>query len=126
MQRNLVYLSLLVVTLFALTACGGSDQPAKQLAIQGLDIKFNLNTLEAKVGQLVELTYENKGSIDHAFKIDGIAKEVKIRPGQSYVLKFRVNEAGSYKYICAMPGHEMAGMVGTLNVTAAVDAVAAR
>ena len=104
----------LLAVVLTLAACGGEQTPAQQVAIQGLDIKFNVNTLTVKAGQPVELTYENRGVIDHAFKIDGVTKEVKIRPGESNVIKFTLEKAGDYKFVCAMPGHEMAGMVGTL------------
>lgn len=107
---------VVLLLVLSLAACGKEPMPVQQVAIQGLDIKFNLNMLTVEAGQPVELTYENRGLIDHAFKIDGIVEEVKIRPGTTHVITFTAEEAGDYQFVCAMPGHEMAGMVGTLRV----------
>lgn len=117
MKTKLYGFCLLLVLLLSLAACGGEELPAQQLTIQGLDIKFDHNTLQAKAGQPIELTYKNSGSIDHAFKIEGLVDEVKIRPGQTHIFKFTVNDVGDYPYVCAMPGHEVAGMMGNLIVT---------
>lgn len=116
-MKSLLRLCCVVLVLvLSLAACGNEQLPVQQVAIQGLDIKFNLNTLTVNAGQPVELTYENRGVIDHAFKIDGIAKEIKIRPGETRVITFTAKKPGDYRFVCAMPGHEMAGMSGTLRV----------
>lgn len=109
-------LLVLLLTLFSLAACGGAELEPAVLTLHAQDIKFDVNTLTVKVGQPVELTYINQGMIDHAFRIDGIVAEQKVRPGESHVFQFKVKRAGSYPYICAIPGHELAGMVGTLMV----------
>lgn len=116
MKTRLYLFSVLLMLLLGLTACGGQELPAQQLSIQGLDIKFDVTMLQVQAGQPIELTYKNSGSIDHAFKIEGLVDEVKIRPGQSHVFKFTVDQPGEYPFVCAMPGHEMAGMVGRLMV----------
>jgi uncharacterized cupredoxin-like copper-binding protein len=114
MKTNIIFVCLFI--LLSVAACGKDDVPAQQLTLQGLDIKFDRQTLLIKAGQPVELTYQNKGSIDHAFQIDGLVDNVKIRPGQTRVFKFTVARPGEYKFVCAMPGHEIAGMVGILRV----------
>ncbi len=107
---------VVLLLVLSLAACTKEPMQVQQVTIQGLDIKFNLNTLTVNAGQPIELTYENRGVIDHAFKIDGIAKEIKIRPGETRVITFTVKKPGDYRFVCAMPGHEMAGMAGTLRV----------
>lgn len=116
MKTKVTWFGLLLVLILSLAGCGGAELPAQPLTIQGLDIKFDVNTLQAKAGQPIALLYKNSGSIDHAFKIEGLVDEVKIRPGQTHVFTFTVDEPGDYSYVCAMPGHEMAGMVGRLIV----------
>jgi uncharacterized cupredoxin-like copper-binding protein len=105
-----------IAALLSLAACGGERLPTQQITIQGMDIMFNKNTLTVKAGQPIELVYQNVGAIDHAFMIDGMVPAEKIHPGQSKTFDFTVQKTGSYKFICAIPGHEMAGMVGTLVV----------
>lgn len=116
MKTKITIFFLLLFALLTMTACGKEELPAQKLTIQGLDIKFNVTALTVKAGQPVELTYLNQGVIDHAFKIEGVVDEVKIRPGQAYLFEFVVPNPGEYKFVCAMPGHEIAGMVGTLKV----------
>ncbi len=106
----------LAITVFA--ACSRAPaQPPLAVTLYAQDIKFDLTTIQAKVNQPVTLTYSNEGSIDHAFAIPDLVEEQKIRPGQTVVFTFTPKQAGQFKFVCAMPGHEMAGMVGTLVVT---------
>ncbi len=113
-----ILLLVLCVTGLLLAACG-ENAPAQApvaLTIRAQDIKFDVKTLTAKVDQPVQLTYINQGSIDHAFKIEGIVDEYKVKPGETHVFLFTPTKAGQFKFVCAMPGHEPAGMVGTLVV----------
>ena len=115
---NIVRL-FVVVLILALTGCGGSRpvEPPLAITLIAQDIKFDLTMIEAKVNQPVQLTYSNKGVIDHAFAIPGLVEPQKVRPGQTLVFRFTPTQAGQFKYLCIIPGHEMAGMVGTLVVT---------
>jgi uncharacterized cupredoxin-like copper-binding protein len=117
MRTNRFLLWALLVVLLALAACGGADQPVQQLTLYAQDIKFDVTALSVPASAPVQLTYVNQGSIDHAFTIEGLVAEQKVRPGQTVVFEFTPRRAGEYKFVCAIPGHEMAGMVGTLTVT---------
>jgi uncharacterized cupredoxin-like copper-binding protein len=101
-----------------LTACKGDRPTPAPLAvtIHAQDIKFDVTTLTAQVDQPIHLTYINEGMIDHGFKIEGLVEETNIKPGQTLMIQFTPTKAGEYRYICAVPGHEPAGMVGTLLV----------
>jgi uncharacterized cupredoxin-like copper-binding protein len=83
---------------------------------------FDPSTLTAKAGQPIQLTLDNSsGKLAHDFDIDatdGIAQAVKIeaQPGQSASTTFTVSKPGSYTFYCSQPGHEQAGMKGTLTV----------
>ena len=118
MRTKRILLFILCFTGLLLAACG-KDVPTPsslEMKILAQDIKFDVKTLTAKVNQPVKLTYINQGSIDHAFKIDGIVDEYKVKPGQTHLFQFTPTKAGQFKFVCAMPGHEPAGMVGTLVV----------
>jgi uncharacterized cupredoxin-like copper-binding protein len=117
MQSKRILAGMFLLVLLVLAACGGEDQPVQRLTLHAQDIKFDVTALSVPSGAPVQLTYVNQGSIDHAFKIDGLVAEQKVRPGQTVVFEFTPTRAGEYKFICAIPGHEMAGMVGTLTVT---------
>lgn len=90
--------------------------PPVELTLHAQDIKFDVTTLKVKVKRSVKLIYINQGTIDHAFAITGLVDEQKIKPGQQVIITFTPPKAGTFKYRCAMPGHEAAGMVGTLLV----------
>src|SRR6266496_5053180 len=102
--------------------------PAAKAAIDAkivaTDLKFTPATLQAKVGQPIRITFENKGVIEHdltfpTIKADKPASTLTViaKPGQTVTLEFTPTAKGSYEYICTIPGHKDAGMKGTINVT---------
>ena len=117
-KRFLTLVALLAAVSLTLAACGGSASQPEPLAltIHAQDIKFDVTALAAKVNQPVNLMYVNEGAIDHAFAIDGLVEQQKVKPGETVTFTFTPTAAGTFKFYCAMPGHEMAGMVGTLTV----------
>lgn len=95
-----------------------------EIKVVATDLKFTPNALQAKVGQPVKVTMDNKGVIEHdiafpTMKTDkpGMSLKALAKPGQSATLEFTPTAAGIYEYICTIPGHKEAGMKGTLNVT---------
>jgi uncharacterized cupredoxin-like copper-binding protein len=125
---GLVLLPLLLVTL-ALVACSPTPAPAasaasappQQLTVKSMDtMMFDPSTLSAKAGQPIQLTLDNtSGKLQHDFDItDGVSQPVKItaQPGQTASVTFTVDKPGSYTFFCSQPGHEQAGMKGTLTV----------
>ncbi len=103
----------------ALAACGNSAPRPDPLALtlHAQDIKFDVNSLSATVGQPVTLTYINQGVIDHAFIIDDFVEEQTVTPGQTATFNFTPAVAGSFEFYCAIAGHKAAGMTGTLIIT---------
>jgi manganese oxidase len=124
-----------------------------ELTITAQDLKFTPTTLSAAAGQLVRLTFVNEGAIEHdwyaeGMPVDGLTpteqqSEFNARmqgiwdtaaaagnpyagagAGEQMVIEFTPTEAGEFEFICAVPGHAQAGMVGTFTVAAAGDAVA--
>jgi plastocyanin len=123
-------LILLVPLFVACTTSNASSTPgggsaasaaAQQLTVKSMDtMKFDPATLTARVGQPIQLTLDNSaGQIVHDFDItDGVSQPVKIsaQPGQKATGTFTVDKPGTYTYFCAEPGHQQAGMQGTLTV----------
>ncbi len=117
LHRLSIGLTLLSLALAACSGSGSAAQPEPlALTLHAQDVKFDVNTLSAKVGQPVTLTYFNEGVIDHAFGIDDLLENQTIAPGQTAIFNFTPTTAGTFRFYCAIPGHEMAGMVGTLTV----------
>ena len=93
----------------------------QQLTVKSMDtMKFDPTTLTAKAGQPIQVTLDNSsGQIAHDFDItEGVPQPIKIsaQPGQKATATFTIDTPGSYTYFCSQPGHEQAGMKGTLTV----------
>ena len=84
------------------------------------NLQFEPKTLSAKAGN-VTIDYTNPSPVPHNLAIlDASGKEVSTEMEQftngnkSTSAKLA---AGTYKYICQVPGHQQAGMVGDLKVS---------
>jgi plastocyanin len=138
-MARLLGLALVLLALVA-AGCGGDDDdeasppppPPPPAATNGggeattLDnpadasgaLKFQKDSLTAPSGEIT-LRMENPSSVEHniAVKNGGIDEKGEI-VGQGETSEVTVNlEAGDYTFYCSVPGHEAAGMEGTLTVT---------
>jgi len=109
---------VLVVAAAALAIAGGAlAAPAHKTAtitVTASEFKFKLSSSSAKAGSIT-FNVVNKGKLGHDFKIGG-KKTPLIAPGKSAKLTVTL-KAGSYPYLCTVPGHAAAGMKGTLKVS---------
>lgn len=83
-------------------------------------LKFEPAALTAKAGE-VTVTYKNPSAVPHNLAILGsdgkpLGNEMKIITNSEGTTTATV-EAGTYKFICEVPGHEQGGMVGELTVS---------
>jgi uncharacterized cupredoxin-like copper-binding protein len=93
------------------TAC-----PAAGPTIDMIDINFTPKEVTIPANTDVTITLVNKGAIVHNFDIDELnVHSGDYSPGQTGTVTINA-KPGSYKYYCNIPGHEAAGMVGTLTV----------
>jgi plastocyanin len=139
-MARLLGLALLMLAL-AVAGCGGDDDngddeaappapppPAatggaggttlENPADPGGDLAFQKDSLTAPAGE-VTLVMENPATVEHniAVKGDGIDEKGEV-VGQGETSEVSVTlEAGEYEFYCSVPGHEAAGMEGTLTVT---------
>ena len=92
----------------------------QQLSVKGMDtMKFDPPTLSAKAGQPIQVTFDNAGALVHDFSItEGVSQPIQsiAQPGQKAVATFTIDKPGTYTYFCSQPGHEQAGMKGTLTI----------
>jgi plastocyanin len=135
---RLLALALLVLAL-AVAGCGGDDDgedeaspPPPPAATGGNgeattlenpadasgQLAFQKDTLTAPAGE-VTLVMENPSSLEHDIAIKGNGVDEKGETvGQGGTSEVTANlEAGEYEFYCSVPGHEAAGMKGTLTVT---------
>lgn len=104
--------------------------PPVAFNIDGTEFSYTPNSLTANSGQAVNVTLKNTGSVNHTFVIslkpkaddatpwtsnDG--KQVaEAAPGASGRGGFIAPAPGEYFFYCNVPGHAVAGMVGTFTV----------
>ena len=116
-----VSLGLVLVALLA--ACSGSAASptagAATVSLSALDsFKFDPNAITGKVGQPIHVVMTNKGTLVHSFVIDALSvKQENVQGGATADFTFTPTAAGTYQFYCDTPGHQPAGMVGTLTVT---------
>ncbi|MBI3976136.1 MAG: cupredoxin domain-containing protein [Armatimonadetes bacterium] len=117
--------ALLLVTMMLVAACGGGGQqggtpppPAQgtTVSVTETEFKFDPKGMTAKAGA-VTFEIKNAGSVEHNFIVEGTDVKVEgIQPGETKTASADL-KAGTYKVLCTIPGHQEAGMTGTLTVS---------
>lgn len=96
---------------------GEASATTLELAADETELLFDKEELSAKAGK-VTIDFNNPSAIPHNVVIEENGKELAgfepITEGEESVSAEL--EAGSYEYICSVPGHAEAGMKGTLTV----------
>ena len=134
------WMTLLAITaVLALAGCGGSDEKSSgssssssgsnsssssggggetlKLAADKSALKFDKTSLTAKAGK-VTLEMENPSQLPHAVAIKGNGVDVDgktVGNGETSTASTDL-KPGTYTFYCPVPGHEAAGMKGTLTV----------
>lgn len=99
-----------------LTACSNTTETLKvSMAAEGF--RWDPSSIQAKVNQPIEITLHNNGALDHEFLIEELDINVRVRPNGVEIVSFSIDHTGSIIYICNVPGHEEAGMVGEIIIT---------
>ena len=95
---------------------GGTEaaQPAggaSTLEVSLKDFAIDPEDLQVDAGAVLQIS--NEGAVAHNLAVDGTASDM-FDPGGSGTLDLGDLQPGSYTMICEVPGHEAAGMRGTL------------
>lgn len=133
-------LSLALVGSVILSACGGSSGGSGGTSVEALDtLKFNPETLTIAAGTAASVTVKNSGTQQHNWVVvkpedaDKVDEAAAAKGGDATgvagvlaggkLIDASGNEtvsvnlpAGTYTFICTVPGHYVAGMKGTLTV----------
>ena len=110
--------------------------------MEATDFAYNPVSVTVPAGQLVTLTFDNKGEVEHDFVVDKINVtdietsdngpdahhqmgdmpeydlHFSAKAGETAVLQFTPLEPGKYEIFCSVEGHKEAGMIGELIVAA--------
>ncbi len=125
-KKLIVFMFVIVAVAALVAACGpgggtgstggGGGSAAVSYTINATEFKYDPNTITAKAGQTVNITLVNKGSVVHTFVLKETNTTITANPGQSATGSFTAPAAGTYNFFCDQPGHQEAGMKGTLTV----------
>ncbi len=98
------------------TADASAGEASAPVQVEFVDIAFVPKALTIPADTEVTLQFVNNGAAVHNFSIE--EPDVfsgDLAPGATSELVVNL-PAGSYEFICTIPGHAAAGMVGTLTV----------
>ena len=89
----------------------------KKITVEGTEFSFSPFTLNFKVGDKIELTFKNTGSIAHDLVIGDLGVSTKLAPpGRSANVTFIASKVGTFPFLCSVGRHKEDGMVGTINI----------
>jgi nitrite reductase (NO-forming) len=114
LSKTSLTFGLIAILTVVLAACG---TPTLKVSLIANDIAWNITAVNAKVNQPIEITVTNQGALDHDLVIEELGVDILLSPGDTEVVTVTVDHAGTVQYICSIPGHEEAGMVGEIVVT---------
>ena len=111
--------ALVVVALVALVVVSlGSREEAValpgEIAVVMKDVKFEPDDLDAQAGA-VSIALSNEDLFWHTLTIEDLDVNMRVPVRGERQLSFDA-PAGTYEFVCAIPGHTQAGMEGTLTV----------
>jgi P-type Cu+ transporter len=115
---------LLVVAVASVGVAGGVmaadraiDAGASHVDVVARNVLFEPDEIRIHAGEFVVLRLINEDPIFHDWEVEGLANiDVAALPNQTGRIRFRIDQPGTYAFICTVPGHEQAGMHGTLIV----------
>ena len=88
---------------------------AREIAVTGKDLRFQPAELRVRAGEDVTIVF-TAADVAHDFTVEGTDVHVGANGGETARGGLRIDEPGDYTYVCTLPGHEEAGMRGTLTV----------
>ena len=115
---------LAAVALAALGVAGGVmaadrwiENGATRLDVVARDTRYSPADLTVQSGRTTVLAFRNDDAVFHDWEVEGLANvDAGARPGQTQRIRFLIDEPGTYRILCTVPGHADAGMTGTLLV----------
>ena len=90
-----------------------SSESTAELAVSLSEFAISPDTIEVPAGAVVNV--DNVGTVTHNLSVDGTASPM-IAGGESAALDLSSLQPGVYTMRCDVPGHEAAGMTGSLTI----------
>ena len=95
-----------------------AETKINEITVEGNEFSFTPSEIKVSKGEKVKITFKNSGKASHDFSVEGLEIKTKLlSPGESEVIEFVPEEAGTFNFFCSVSGHKEAGMHGTLIVS---------
>jgi len=119
----------IIVVAALMASNGGGSSAISESAATTVDVslsEFKISgTLTAPAGE-VSLKVTNAGTVQHNLSVEGTGAATKmLNPGETETLALGTLAEGSYKVICAVPGHQDSGMSSDLVISPAGSSASA-
>lgn len=126
--RTIASVAATIVLILVTAACTGGEEAAPDEGAAGAPATFAVvltefaitpSVIHAREGEALTFEVTNDGSAPHTFAVEAagtLVETPEIAPGQGASLEVPALEAGIYRTLCTVSGHEQAGMVGQLMV----------
>ena len=89
----------------------------QEITLEAKEFSYSEESITVKKGQKVRLTLVNKGRMSHDFVVEKMNVTTELAgPGESVVVEFTMQDAGTYTFYCSIGNHRAMGMEGTLIV----------
>ncbi|MEK6720588.1 MAG: cupredoxin domain-containing protein [Chloroflexota bacterium] len=118
----LIGIALVVVVLIAIGVGGTVGGRSGAAEISMYEMRFAPSQIYAKVGVPITVRLSNVGNVRHDLAFPSVSMpnlqgiETNLGPGESGTITLRFDEAGTYTFICTLPGHAASGMTGAVFV----------
>jgi uncharacterized cupredoxin-like copper-binding protein len=91
---------------------------ARRVDVEAGDLWFEPERIEVAAGEPVNLALANTGDVFHDLTVPAADFMLDAEAGDEVVGGLRLDEPGTYEFLCSVPGHAEAGMRGEIVVTA--------
>lgn len=92
---------------------GGGGGGAAEVQVKAVEFAFDPKDI--KIAENGKIILTNAGSVQHDISVEGVKSDL-VDPGKTGELVLKGVAPGTYKFFCTVPGHEAAGMKGTITV----------
>jgi len=107
-------ITLVLILLTFLSACSAAR--IRTFELVGKDLRFNPDFIQVNEGEIVRINFSNPDIVPHLIELPAFGQHIALIPGGEFTLQFLADRTGTFPFVCSVPGHEEAGMVGVFIV----------